>query len=44
VLSADGNDQSAGSVTWDDWQDVVYAERLKPGAALLQKAFIALAP
>jgi hypothetical protein len=38
-LSAAGVDQVAGKVTWEPWQRVYYAERLKPNADVLRDAF-----
>lgn len=42
VASGGGTAQPAGTVRWQDWQTVRYAERIKPGAAVLRRAYEAV--
>jgi len=39
VLSAGSVDQATSPVTWEQWQQVRYVERRKPGADTLRTAF-----
>jgi hypothetical protein len=40
VISRDGVDRPAGTLTWDDWQRVGYSERLKAGAVTVRDAMV----
>ncbi|GIJ48941.1 hypothetical protein Val02_58270 [Virgisporangium aliadipatigenens] len=39
-VSIDGNDTAVGHLTWESWQRVGYAERLKDGARAVRDAFV----
>ena len=40
VISRDGVDRDAGTLTWNNWQRVGYSERLKPGAIAVRDAMM----
>jgi hypothetical protein len=40
VISRDGVDRDAGTLTWDTWQRVGYSERLKAGATAVRDAMV----